>query len=225
MCRATAWPTRNAPFRLTAITASQSASVMSRKSAALEDAGVVDQTVDAAERGQRGGQRGVDLGLAATRRSAGTARAGRPRRATAPAPGRARRPRPTARPRRRRCARRRAQAAPMPCAAPVITATLPSSPKFTVDMRMLPLNWRSSQTPRPCAFSSMSIASSAAHLVRRASGSRARAALQVQRRAGRRAAVRGAAGACRCRQAEIHHALQRRPAGRRPGARPRPTRP
>ena len=34
MCRATAWPTRKLPLRLTAITASQSASVMSRKGAA-----------------------------------------------------------------------------------------------------------------------------------------------------------------------------------------------
>ena len=36
IARATAWPTRKAPFRFTSITASQSASVISRKFAALK---------------------------------------------------------------------------------------------------------------------------------------------------------------------------------------------
>ena len=58
--RATACPTRNEPLRLTSKTASQSASVMSRNSAA-EDAGVVDEHVDAAEGSDGGGDGGIDF--------------------------------------------------------------------------------------------------------------------------------------------------------------------
>ena len=119
IARATAWPTRNAPFRLTSMTASQSASAMSRKSAALKDAGVVDEGVDPAEGGERRGERGVDIGACAPRRSGSRCALRRARELARPRRPRRRR-RPRARPRRRR-RESRAHAAPMPCAPPVTT--------------------------------------------------------------------------------------------------------
>lgn len=48
MARATAWPTRKEPLRLTRSTASKSSSVTSKKIRCAEDAGVVHQHIDTA---------------------------------------------------------------------------------------------------------------------------------------------------------------------------------
>ena len=50
MRRAAAWPTRNAPLRFTRSTRSKSASASVEEIGAVNDAGIVDQDVEAAER-------------------------------------------------------------------------------------------------------------------------------------------------------------------------------
>src|SRR4029079_14040654 len=141
--RATAWPTRKAPLRLTPITASQSASPMSRKSAARKIPALLIRTSIR--------PKAASVAAVAASTSARLATSQRMERASAPSSAASAWPAPASPTPNTRlgpapastcqsasfaplAANRRAQAAPMPLAAPVTTTTRPVKSKRVVAM-------------------------------------------------------------------------------------------